>query len=407
MKPKPFPVPGGLAVLFFVVLSTAFISGGGSALGEAVEPASAPSPIAVAPEFSGVVVPRGEEVRMDLILENRGPVPETILVSLPEVPEGWKARIKTYDYEVTGARVAAEESRNLTLEAVPDEDLPAGEYVFPIEARTEGGAHAVSSRLRVTVQPREVEDSSRDITLSTSYPVLQGPTDAEFEFSLDVENGLDKDTTYNLSAQGPKNWEIRFKPAYEEKFISSLRIKAGQSRSMGVEVKPDPAAEPGRYPVVVKVSSDRAQASAELVVALTGTHEIRVGTADGLLSLSADQGKTATLSFFVENAGSAAQRNLRFLSFKPENWEVTFEPEAVDSLAPGDVRQVEVKVTPSEQALVGDYSVSLSVRGEKVSDNLELRVTVKASTAWGWIGIGIILLVIAGLVFLFVRVGRR
>jgi len=32
---------------------------------------------------------------------------------------------------------------------------------------------------------------------------------------------------------------------------------------------------------------------------------------------------------------------------------------------------------------------------------------VKASSAWGWIGIGIILLVIAGLSFLFVKMGRR
>jgi len=32
---------------------------------------------------------------------------------------------------------------------------------------------------------------------------------------------------------------------------------------------------------------------------------------------------------------------------------------------------------------------------------------VKASSAWGWIGIGLIILVIAGLSILFVRMGRR
>jgi len=36
-----------------------------------------------------------------------------------------------------------------------------------------------------------------------------------------------------------------------------------------------------------------------------------------------------------------------------------------------------------------------------------MRVTVRASTAWGWIGIGIIVLVIVGLVVLFVGLGRR
>jgi uncharacterized membrane protein len=32
---------------------------------------------------------------------------------------------------------------------------------------------------------------------------------------------------------------------------------------------------------------------------------------------------------------------------------------------------------------------------------------VKASTAWGWIGIGIIIAVIAGLIGLFRKLGRR
>ena len=46
-----------------------------------------------------------------------------------------------------------------------------------------------------------------------------------------------------------------------------------------------------------------------------------------------------------------------------------------------------MKIIPYEDALVGDYSVSVNVQGEKATKNLELRTTVKASAAWGWIGI--------------------
>lgn len=399
--------PPRVLLFLFILLSTALFLGSQPALPAQKSHGASPRGIAVAPDYAGVIVSRGDDVSMDLVLENRGPVSETILISLPEIPDGWQARIKTYAFEVTAVRVAAEESRSLTLEAVPDEGLSPGEYVFPIKARTEDGALTASSRLRITVEPGEETVQPRGVKLSTSYPVLQGPTGAEFEFSLDVENELDRDVTFSLSAQAPKNWEVRFKPAYEEKYISGLRIKAGQSRSMGVEVKPEPEAEPGEYPVRIEVGAERAEAKAELIVALTGTHKIRVGTANGLLSLNAGQGETATFSFFVENAGSAVQRRLRFLSFQPESWRVIFSPESIETLPPGDIRQVEVKVTPPGQALVGDYSVGLSIRGEKVTDDLELRVTVKASTAWGWVGIGVILMVIAGLVFLFIRVGRR
>jgi len=86
---------------------------------------------------------------------------------------------------------------------------------------------------------------------------------------------------------------------------------------------------------------------------------------------------------------------------------VQFSPENLDTLAPGDMKQVEVSITPTEEALVGDYSVGISAEAGKMSKTLEFRVTVNASTAWGWIGIGIIVLVIAGLVSLFIRLGRR
>jgi uncharacterized membrane protein len=95
------------------------------------------------------------------------------------------------------------------------------------------------------------------------------------------------------------------------------------------------------------------------------------------------------------------------MTFKPENWKVEFAPERIDVIEPGDLKQVEVTITPYEEALVGDYSVAFDVQGEKASKNVELRVTVKASTAWGWIGIGIIVGVIVGLIGLFRWLGRR
>ena len=97
----------------------------------------------------------------------------------------------------------------------------------------------------------------------------------------------------------------------------------------------------------------------------------------------------------------------KFMSFKPENWKVEFNPENIDVIEPGDFKQVELTITPYEDALVGDYSVGLNIEGEKASQVLEFRTTVKASSAWGFIGIGIIVFVIAGLFGLFRWLGRR
>lgn len=366
-----------------------------------------PRAISVAPEYTGVIVAEGEDVSIDLTVANKGRQDEDIELSLIDVPKGWTAWIKTYSYGVTGVHVKSDKSKSLTLRAEPDKGIGPGKYVFKVKAQTADGKLTSSNQVVINVKEKEKEKKRKGVNITTSYPVLQGPTDAKFEFSLEVENKSDKDTIFNLTAQGPENWVINFKPAYEEKFISSLRIKADRSETMAVEVKPYLLAEPGKYPIKVKVSSEKAQAEAELMIVLTGTYKLDVGTPDGLLSLNALQGRAANLSFYVKNSGSAPQNNIRFLSFKPENWKVDFKPEKIDSMSPGEIKQVEVTITPADQALVGDYSVSLSVEGEKVSKNMELRVTVRASTVWGWVGIGIIVLVVVGLVVLFIKLGRR
>ena len=392
--------------LFFILVMVLPISLNSSAFGE--EKKDLPDRgISVSPEYTGVVVFEEEGVNIDLIATNQGRRSENIDIAVTSIPDGWKAWVKTYSFGVTGVHVESDKSKTLTLRVEPGKLVGPGKYTIGIGGETQDKKFVSTSEITIEVKKKKEEKRPEGIKITTSYPVLQGPTNAKFEFSLKVENKLDKDTIFNLFSQGPENWEINFKPAYEDKFISSLRLKAGQSQTMAVEVKPYLLAKPGTYPILVKVNSAEAEGEALLKVSLTGTYILDVGTATGLLSLDALKGKKANLSVYVKNSGSAQLNNLQFLSFKPENWEVDFSPEKINTLAPGELKQVEVSITPTDQALVGDYSVGLSAESGKISKTIELRVTVNASTAWGWIGIGIIVFVMAGLVFLFIRLGRR
>lgn len=361
--------------------------------------------IVVFTEYSGVTVPKGETVRMDLTLENKGRKDETIDVKISTIPKGWKAILKGGSYLVSGMFVSNGKLRSLALSLEPDKTVGPGTYDFQFDAQTEDGKFASTHKLAVTVQERT--PGMDDIQITTSYPVLRGQTDAKFEFSLEVLNKIETDRTFNLTAIGPEKWEINFKPAYETKQISSLRIKGGQSQNVAVEVSSPREAQAGEYPILVRISSGEKKAEAKLMVILTGIYKLDAGTPTGILSLEAVAGKTANFSLFVKNTGSAVNRNITFSSFKPENWDVTFKPEKIDALEPNALKQIEVTVKPASQALVGDYSVGCMINGEKSDKTIEMRITVKASTAWGWIGVGIIIFVIAGLSVLFIRLGRR
>ncbi len=395
-----------IVIVFTVVFGSLILSSG--ALAKEADENRPEREIIMAAEYPGVEVAKDEDVSMDIILHNRGRTDEDVEVWISEKPKGWQARIKTYQYTVTGVHVPSGDDKSLTFEADPDEGLKPGDYQFRINARTLDGKFRMSKAVTIKVVDKEQKSKEpKGVKLTTSYPVLQGPSDATFEFSLEVDSKLDEDAVFDLMAQGPQGWDINFKPAYESKYISSLRIKSKQSTSVAVEVKPAMDAKAGEYPFDVKVSSGDANAEAKLTVILTGTYGLEVGTASGLLSLDARAGRPANVSFYVKNTGSAANQDIKFMTFKPENWKVEFKPEKIDAIEPGDLKQVEMTITPYEDALVGDYSVGIKVDGEKASKTMEFRTTVKASAAWGWIGIGIIVVVIAGLFGLFRWLGRR
>jgi len=365
--------------------------------------------ISMAVEYPGIQIARDEDnVSMDVIFHNRGKSDESVKVWIASKPQGWNARLKTYRFAVTGVNVPSGSDKSLTFEAEIPKNVQPGAYEFEIKAQTPNRKFNMAQKITVEIlEKQSASAKSGDLKLTTSYPVIRGPSDASFKFSVEVDSKLETESLLDLFAKGPEGWEVNFKPAYEDKYISSLRLKARENKSIDVEIKPAMAAQAGEYPINIRVSSGKSQAEATLTVILTGTYDLEVGTASGLLSLEARQGKPATVSFYIKNTGSAPNNEISFMSFKPENWTVEFKPEKVDTIAPDELKQVDMIITPYEDALVGDYSVAVTVKGEKASKNLEFRTTVKASAAWGWVGIGLIVLVIVGLLGLFRFVGRR
>jgi uncharacterized membrane protein len=362
--------------------------------------------IAVYTEFSRVVVPVGETLRMDLTVENQGRRDENVLLSLASVPRGWTASIKGGQVTVTGVPVTTDKPRVLTFTAEPDKGVGPGTYTFQIDGVTADRALKVTQTVVVTTEPRRAS-AGGELQVTTSYPVLRGPTDSSFEFSLEVNNKSSVDRVVDLAAEAPRGWEVTIKPGYESKQITSLRLRPSSSQTVALEVKPPRDARAGEYPVIFRASTDRSHAEARLQVVLTGIHRLDATTPTGRLSLDAVAGRPATTTLLVKNTGSAVSRNIKLSSFAPENWKVEFNPETIDGLEPGAIRQVEARITPAAQALVGDYSVGLSVDGEKANKTVELRVTVHAPATWAWVGVGIIAAVIGGLGGLFAWLGRR
>jgi uncharacterized membrane protein len=64
-------------------------------------------------------------------------------------------------------------------------------------------------------------------------------------------------------------------------------------------------------------------------------------------------------------------------------------------------------IQPSGEAIAGDYRVAIEASNELANASQDFRVTVETSLLWGIIGVALIVVVLAGLWFVFQRYGRR
>src|SRR5690606_25188455 len=136
-------------------------------------------------------------------------------------------------------------------------------------------------------------------------------------------------------------FDTSFTEGYGSQQISSLPIKAGESKDIKLTVHPPRNAEPGRYPIQVTASADGIHADSKLQLEIVGQPRLRLTGRDGLMSGKAEIGSTSTIPVVVRNDGGAAAENVTLSGSAPTGWTVEFEPKAIERLAPG--KQAEVQ----------------------------------------------------------------
>ena len=125
-------------------------------------------------------------------------------------------------------------------------------------------------------------------------------------------------------------------------------------------------------------------------------------------SWKAKPGEDNYFSIEVGNLGTAPIENIKFSTTKPEGWTIEFTPEKIEALDAFDSQTMEVNIKPPTETIAGDYNITLRASGKQATANeINIRVTVETPTIWGWVGVGIIVLVIAGLIVVFMRFSRR
>ena len=94
----------------------------------------------------------------------------------------------------------------------------------------------------------------------------------------------------------------------------------------------------------------------DLTAIVKAKYSFSMTSDNGRLSMNATAGDANHYTLDLSNSGSVALTNISFTSTQPDEWTVTFNPKTVDTLSPGQTKQVDVVVTPpSGKTIAGDY----------------------------------------------------
>jgi uncharacterized membrane protein len=278
------------------------------------------------------------------------------------------------------------------------------------QALPETGSHPDSTLLN-QISPAE------KITLSCQYPSVKNYASASFSYAIDIQYmGGKEPRVFDLQVKVPEGFNASIMPSYgSSSQIESIRLDPSKTYpdSLSVTVSPNSwqLPEPGEYPVTVAASSGDLKASLELKAVVTAKYDLQLKTSTGLLNTNATSGHDNYLTLSVTNTGTADLEKIEFSSktSAPSGWSITFNPSEIDSLSAGANHEVQVDIKPDKKSISGDYLVTISAepQAKNAFGSFDLRVTVLTSPIWGWIGVAIVVLVIAGLAYMFMRLGRR
>jgi uncharacterized repeat protein (TIGR01451 family) len=363
-----------------------------------VAPASAQAGLTITTPYPAVSVQPGSTASFTLTLE----ASETVRVALSAdgVPDGWSVSFTGAGSEIQAAYVQPDTPTQVTLTVDVPADAAPGATQITVTAS--GGGETARLALDLTT----AVEAGGTVTLESDYPSLRGPTDSDFQFNLTLRNDTPQQLIFTLSATGPAGWDVTAQPSGQAR-AASVTVAAHATQRIEVTATPPAQAPAASYPINVQAVSGGHQASADLAVEITGSVQMSLTSSDQRLNTTATAGSTRDFEVVVTNDGTSPLTAVQLSGTGPSQWQITFDPPAIDAVAPNDSVTATAHILPSADAVAGDYVVTLAAQTTDASESIDIRVTVETPPIWGIVGIVLILVTLGGMVWIFQRYGRR
>ena len=363
------------------------------------------SPVLLSTDYPGISVKPGATASFTLYMINPEDTEEDMQLSAQGLPDGWSGYFSGSSNEISSIHVYSQQAKadspSLKYSLTVGDDAEDGDYEITLCADGESGQAVATLNIHVT---RE-EAGQSDFT--AEYPEQQGAAGTKFSFTTILSNNGLETSQYSLSADAPEGWTVTFTPSSESSQVASVPVDAGAAETITVAITPTEAVTKGDYTINLTAASAAETLKLPLTVSILGSYSADLTTPSGYLSANAYAGEETKVTLSIQNTGNIDLENLQLSGAGSTDWTITFDESSIDLLEAGATREVTATIQPAENAIIGDYVAEITMSNDQISDVLDLRISVKNHTTWGYAAIAIIVVLIVGLAVIIRKYGRR
>lgn len=351
--------------------------------------------------YPGISAKPGDTINFSLDFANAG-AGVNMALTADSVPDGWKTYFEGNGSQISNVYVKNGANAGLaTFNAEIPADAKNGAYTMNLHANGAGADSSIA--LTININEEDVGSSK----LTTEYAEQSGASGSAFTFSTTVQNNSSNKQSFSFSSKAPDGWKVTFKPSGQSSEVSAVDVDAHGSQVMSVSVTPPTDVAAGDYKIPVSAISGSETLDTELKVTITGKYELKVQTPNQVLSFNAVSNKKTAVTVDVVNNGNIDLQSINLSAEAPTDWNVEFSESTIDALQAGQTKEVTMYVTPSKDALSGDYVFNVTAKSTDATDTETFRTTVKTQTSWGIFAAALIIVIIGGVAAVFHKYGRH
>jgi uncharacterized membrane protein len=339
----------------------------------------------------------GDVVTFPITINNYNDGDRTFTLS-SSTDTGWSVGFTYGGKGIYKVYVPKSQSQVVNLEVHTSASTPVGEH--KVTAKVD------STSIDVYVYITSVNQS---VEVSTTVGSKIAAIGDKIYYDVHLKNLQSSENVYNLSVSGlPDSWYYRFKEtAASTDEMAEVVVPASSEKSLVLEIVPPYNVAEGDYNFTATVGSgDGTKIDKGLTLKLKSGSGMTVTTSK--LAYDAKPGQSFNIDIYVTNNGRGAALTNVYPDVKaPDGWTVVVSPNRTNSIKAGESQKFTLSIVPPGNIVASDYEVDANVKSDQAETDKVYRVTVSTESYIPYIGAGLILVVLVGLVLMYKKYGRR